>query len=90
MNVAFNGVGEPEKPPAGVDATPQTNGAAEINETPSAPVEVARDPEEAALNGDAAPEATVGPNGRRPGSKGHVRVNQGDAWSVHHICQLPR
>jgi tRNA (guanine26-N2/guanine27-N2)-dimethyltransferase len=76
-NVAFNGVGENVKPPvaASTSTAPGIEGAAGDIGGPGGNTagEVISEEDDAARMQEA---------GRRPGCRGRVKVNEGDAWSA--------
>jgi hypothetical protein len=91
QNVIYNGVAEVPKPSrhqegSGADDAVLTGSKpAEVDTTveSSTNEEVAETEEERIANGAASEEAGEAPwdaRGRRPGCKGTVRVNEGDAW----------
>ena len=86
VNVRYNGVEEVEKPAPGGGPASNANGT----EAAAAQAGVAVDGSAQTVDeeGSAATQAASSsreeteqlPNGRRPGCKGGVRVNEGDAW----------
>lgn len=86
MNVAYNGVGE--GPLVSENQTQPAEGPEPGDTAPEPSIATELDPEEGAVNGahQAAGEEALPDHieyGRRPGCTGKVRVNEGDAWSVH-------